>query len=66
MDNKLILVVGDIVALIGILVCMAAGLGRLMGNHYLMGFESITLFVGGISLMVMGCLAKLHFICPKR
>lgn len=52
--------IGSIFGVIGILICLLAGVSRITGNHYLVGFETITLFIGGISVMVMGCLAKLH------
>ncbi|HYQ90802.1 MAG TPA: hypothetical protein VES89_01670 [Candidatus Competibacteraceae bacterium] len=33
---------------------------RLSGNHYLMGYENMTLFTAGIGLMVLAYLAKLY------
>jgi hypothetical protein len=44
----------------GALVCIGSVLARIAGNHYMLGIESMTLFNGGIALMVMGCLARLH------
>jgi type IV secretory pathway VirB2 component (pilin) len=58
--DKLFESVGNITAAIGILICLVAGVARLTGNHYVLGYEGITLFIGGIALMVMACLAKLH------
>ena len=44
----------------GIIVCALAGVSRLLGIYHVLGFESVTLFIGGIALMVMACLVKLH------
>jgi hypothetical protein len=51
---------GNVVGVAGIIVCTFAGASRLLGSHYLLGFESVTLFNGGMALMVMSCLVKLH------
>ena len=63
--NKLIEIVGNVVAILGILTCLAAGLARLAGSWYLVGFETMVLFNVGIGLMVMGCLARLHVLTAK-
>ena len=63
--NKLIEIVGNVVAVLGILVCVAAGLVRLGSGWYVAGFQIMVLFNVGIGLMVMGCLAKLHFLASK-
>ena len=63
--GKLLEVVGNIVAVLGILGCHAAGGSRFTGAYYLFGFESNSLFIGCIGLMVMGCLAKLHNLSSK-
>jgi len=52
----------NIVALIGVAICGVAGLTRLLDSHHLVGFEAITLFTGGIALMVFAALIKLHII----
>ncbi len=58
--NKLLDLAGNIAAALGILICLVAGVTRLTGSYYVLGHEVITLFIGGIALMVMACLAKLH------
>lgn len=58
--DKFLEIVGNFGAGLGILICLLAGVGRLAGNYYLFGFETITFFTGGIALMVMACLAKLN------
>ncbi|MFO1429434.1 MAG: hypothetical protein U1F76_04725 [Candidatus Competibacteraceae bacterium] len=52
--------IGNISALLGILLFLVAGIARLGGNHYLMGYENMTLFTAGIGLLVLACLAKLY------
>ena len=63
--GKLLEIVGNIVAILGILGCLAAGGSRLTGAYYLFGYESNSLFIGCTGLMVMGCLAKLHALSSK-
>ena len=63
--NKLIEIVGNIVAVLGILVCLGSGLARLAGTWYVVGFQTMVLFNVGIGLMVAGCLAKLHGLTSK-
>lgn len=58
--HKLIQTVGNIAAILGITICLITGLMRLSGQLTVFGFEAITLFIGGIALMVMACLARLY------
>ena len=58
--QKLIQVIGNIAGILGIAVCLVTGIMRLSGHAVVFGFEAFTLFVGGIALMVMACLTKLH------
>ena len=60
--DKTLEILGSIVGTIGILICLVAGFTRLTGGHYLFGHETVTLFTGGIGLMVMGCLVLLQGI----
>ena len=53
---------GNGAALLGVLLCLVAGGARVAGAFYLMGFELMTLFIGGMGLMLGGCLAKLHLL----
>lgn len=63
--DKLIETVGNVVAVLGILVCLAAGAARLGENWYVVGFQAMVLFNVGVGLMVTACLAKLHVMRPK-
>ena len=60
--NKYVELIGNVAAITGILVCLAAGLIRLSGNYFIFGFETQTLFLGSIAIMVFACLAKLHLL----
>lgn len=58
--NNLLELAGNLAAILGILVCAVAGVARLTGYYYVFGYEAVTLFIAGMALMVMACLAKLH------
>jgi hypothetical protein len=60
--NKLIELVGNLVGVVGLVVCLFAGLTRLTGSFHAGGFETMVLFNVGVGLMVAGCLAKLHLL----
>ncbi len=57
--------VGNAAGLIGILICIVAGLSRMMGNWHTAGYATMTLFTVGIGFMVFACLAKLHALSAK-
>lgn len=63
--NKLIEIVGNVAALLGVLACLVSGVARLSQSWYVGGFQTMVLFIVGIGLMVMGCLAKLHALSSK-
>jgi hypothetical protein len=52
----------NIVAVVGILVCAVVGVARLLGNYYFLGYEAMTLFTGGMGLMLFAALVKLHLL----
>ena len=62
---KLIEIAGNVAGVVGLLVCLISGGTRVMGQFYLLGYEAMTLFVGGIGLMVAGCLAKTHLLSRR-
>jgi len=57
---KLLVIAGRIAAVLGVSLCAAAGLARILGIYNIGGFEAVTLLIGGIALMVMACLEKLY------
>lgn len=65
--NKLIAKGSCVVGGLGVFLTAAAGIWRVTGHYHLAGFETMTLFVGGMGLMLIGCFAKLHLLstpCP--
>ena len=64
--NKYIAYAGNIAAVIGIFVCLAVGLIRLSGNYFIFGFETQTLFLGSIAIMVFACLVKVHLLSVNQ
>ena len=64
--DKFITLGGNVVGLAGVLMTVAAGAVRVSGQFYLGGFETMTLFVGGMGLMLIGALAKLHVLTNQR
>lgn len=64
--NKLIANGGCGVGVLGVLLTSAAGIWRITGHYHLAGFETMTLFVGGMGLILIGCFAKLHLLTPPR
>ena len=63
---KMIQSVGDAAGLLGILVCIAAGLARLGGTWSVGGVQIATLFQLGIALMVLACLAKVQALVDSQ
>jgi hypothetical protein len=60
--QKVLKVLGDSAAILGIAICLVTGVLRLSGLPVIFGFEAITLFIGGIALMVFACLARLQVL----
>ena len=60
--KNLISLLGNAAGALGVLVCAVSGIARVAGSYHLGGFEAMTLFNGGVGLMVAGCLFKLHAI----
>lgn len=46
----------------GVLLSLGAMAVRLLGYHRVMGFESMTLLLGGIALMAVSCVIQLNFV----
>lgn len=57
---------GNLAALVGVAICAIAGLTRLTGSFFMSGFAVGTLFLGGMALMVLACLIKLHLLAASR
>ena len=63
--GKTLGIIGSVVGVIGILICLSAGLVRVTGGHWLFGFEAFTLFLGGIGVMMVACLLQVQAIALK-
>jgi type IV secretory pathway VirB2 component (pilin) len=64
--QQLLTLSGHIAAVLGILLCAAAGLARLSGSYHLAGYEATTLFMVGIGVMVFACVVKLEALTQKN
>ncbi|MGD2081382.1 MAG: hypothetical protein PVF91_00325 [Chromatiales bacterium] len=60
MSKNVMSSIGTALGAAGAALCVLSGGVRLGGVYALAGFELRTLFLVGTSVMVMGCLAKLH------
>lgn len=65
MNQQILTIAGNAAAILGIVLCGVTGLARLTGTFFLAGMELGTLFLGGIALMVLACLVKLHVLTSK-
>jgi hypothetical protein len=59
MDTNLLVMLGRLAGLAGILVCLVAGIARLLGNFYLGGFAVSTLLQAGMAGVLIGSFALL-------
>lgn len=57
---KNLVLAGSISGILGALLCLVAGLARIAGFYYLAGYQSTTLFIAGLGLMIFACLVKLE------
>ena len=64
--NRMLDLVGTALGLLGVLVVVVSVATRLGGHYYLFGIETRAWLIGGIALMVMACLAKLHVLTQDR
>jgi len=59
--NNLINKIGLIAALLGVVVCVLAGVLRLLGSYHIAGIESQTVFMVGMAGMLISILIKQNF-----
>jgi hypothetical protein len=62
MSNHMLGTVANAAAAVGILLCLIAGGARLLGSFHVLGYEAMTLFIGGIALMVFAGLIELRIV----
>ena len=58
--GDVIRLVGNVSAIVGILLAFGAGLARVLGLYLVSGYTTMTLFQVGTGLMVLACLCKLE------
>ena len=63
--ERVITIVGNLAALVGILLCLFSGIVRATGSFHIVGYAAITLFQAGTGLMVLACLCKLETILMR-
>jgi len=65
--EKIIELVGNISGVLGVLACFISGMNRLLGQHTLADAILLeSMFILGIGLMVLACLAKLHLLSSRK
>lgn len=52
--------VGVLAAVVGVLLCVAAGVLRLLGHFHFQGFETMTLFDVGVAGLLVAAVARLY------
>jgi hypothetical protein len=60
--QKILETAAIVTGLLGAIICLVAGIYRITGSFHLANFESMSLFVGGMGLMVFSALLKLQLI----
>ena len=63
--ERMFMLVGNLSALVGILLCAGAGGARLLGHYLISGFAAMTLFQIGTGLLVLACLCKLEILLVR-
>ncbi|TCV81049.1 hypothetical protein [Sulfurirhabdus autotrophica] len=58
--SKLIENIATTVAFLGVALTIGSGLARLFGMYHLGGLQTMTVFNGGMGLMLIGIVGKLH------
>ena len=58
--NKLVAMAGLGAGVLGVILTVVSGIWRVTGHYHLAGFEVMTLFVGGMGLMLIACFAELY------
>jgi len=63
--ERVITIIGNLAALVGILLCLVSGVARATGSYQIAGYAAITLFQAGTGLMVLACLCKLETLLMR-
>ncbi len=63
--GKLVITIANFMGLFGLFLCGTSGLLRIANIHQLIGYENMTLFIGGTGIMVASMLIKQELILWK-
>lgn len=63
--NKLIENLAAATAVLGVALTIGAGLARLLDMYHLGGFQTMTVFNGGMGIMLISIVGKLHVLKPR-
>jgi hypothetical protein len=56
---------GRLAGVIGVAICLVAGVARVLGHFYLGGFSAAALLQGGMGLVLIGCFLLLLALQPR-
>tara|TARA_B100000446_G_scaffold43315_1_gene39098 strand:+ start:4497 stop:4709 length:213 start_codon:yes stop_codon:yes gene_type:complete len=62
---KIFITLANFLGVIGILICGMSGTARVFGFYQLAGYECMTIFIGGMGLMLASMLLKQELILWK-
>ena len=60
--DALLLGLGRVAGIAGVALCIISGAMRMLGRHWIAGFEALTLLQVGIAGMTLGCLCFLALL----
>jgi hypothetical protein len=60
--QKILKSVADVAGIIGVLLCIFAGMARILGTFHIGGYESLTLFNIGMGGMIFSILLKVDIL----
>ena len=63
--GKMLEVVGNVTAIVGVVLALGAGAARVLDLDLVSGYAMMTLFQVGTGLMVMACLCKLEALLRR-
>jgi hypothetical protein len=61
----LLVMLGRLAGIAGVVLCLVAGVARVLGHFYLGGFSAAALLQGGMGLVLIGCFLLLLALQPR-
>jgi hypothetical protein len=62
----ILLTVGRLAGAAGVLITLVAAVGRIAGLYWIAGYQTGTILLAGMALMMIGCLGFLAVIASER